>query len=98
MGSSAEDPQGWKWPVRSRRSPKEVLARNTALSIKMEVRIFLIEAGPNILNGYPEPLGKKAQKMLKDLGVRLLLNTPVTKIEQHRITFSNGTIDSPNII
>jgi len=63
-----------------------------------EVRIFLIEAAPGILNGYPETLSKKAQKTLKNMGVRLLLNTPVTKIEPHKIFFPNGSIESPNII
>src|SRR5690606_21319 len=45
---------------------------------KDEARIFLIEAAPHLLNGYPEKLQLKAQKMLEDLGVRVFLNTPVT--------------------
>ena len=65
---------------------------------KSEARIFLIEAAPNILNGYPEPLPKKAQKMLEDLGVRVLLNTPVINMEKDRIFLPDGSIESPNII
>lgn len=65
---------------------------------KNEANIFLIEAGPHILNGYPEALANKAQKMLEDLGVRILLNAPVTEIYQDKIIFSEETIQSPNII
>ena len=65
---------------------------------KNEARICLIEAAPNILNGYPETLAKKAQKMLEDLGVQVVLNAPVTNIERDSISFSGKTIQSPNII
>src|SRR5690606_20197659 len=65
---------------------------------KNEARILLIEAAPNILNGYPASLAGKAQKMLEDLGVQVLLNTPVSSIDKDRISIPDGTIESPNII
>src|SRR5690625_280156 len=65
---------------------------------KNETRIFLVEAGPAILNGYPESLSEKARKMLEDMGVRVLLNTPVTEIGDNRVKFKEGAIDTPNII
>ncbi len=65
---------------------------------KNETRIFLVEAGPAILNGYPRSLSEKAREMLEDMGVRVLLNTPVTEIGNNRVKFREGAIDTPNII
>ena len=63
-----------------------------------ETRIFLVEAAPRILNGYPESLAEKARNTLEDMGVRVLLNTPVTNIEEEKVAFKEGAIDTPNII
>lgn len=65
---------------------------------KNETRIFLVEAGPRILNGYPESLSERARDTLEDMGVRVLLNTPVTDIGNNTVSFSEGTIETPNII
>ena len=65
---------------------------------KKEANILLIEAAPRLLNGYPEKLQLKAHKMLEDLGVQVMLDTPVTHIEQGKISFAGETIQSPNII
>ena len=65
---------------------------------KNETRIFLVEAVPKILNGYPDELSEKAREMLEDMGVRVLLNTPVTNIKENAVQFSEGTIETPNII
>lgn len=65
---------------------------------KNETRIFLVEAGPKILNGYPDSLSEKARETLEDMGVRVLLNTPVTDLGQNEVSFSEGTIETPNII
>lgn len=63
-----------------------------------ETRIFLVEAAPRILNGYPESLSEKAQNTLEEMGVRVLTNTPVTEIGENSVSFSEGTIETPNII
>ncbi len=65
---------------------------------KNETRIFLVEAAPQILNGYPASLSEKAREMLEDMGVSVLLNTPVTDINKNRVTFNEGSIDTPNIV
>jgi NADH dehydrogenase len=65
---------------------------------KNETRIFLIEAGPKILNGYPESLSQKARKALENMGVNVLLNTPVTDIGEAKVTFKEDSIETPNII
>ncbi len=63
-----------------------------------EIRIFLIEATPTILNGFPEPLGEKGLKMLQDLGVIVRRNSPVTKIEKNKVYLNNEIIETANII
>lgn len=63
-----------------------------------EIRIFLIEAAPTILNGFPDPLGEKALKMLEDLGVVVRRNSPVTKIEKNKVHLNGEVIETTNII
>ena len=44
--------------------------------------VYLIEAGPAVLNGYPNSLSKKAQKDLEGMGVKVLLKHPVTDVKR----------------
>ena len=44
-------------------------------------RIHLIEGGPHVLPAYPEDLSRSALEQLKRLGVEVLTNTMVTRIE-----------------
>lgn len=68
-------------------------------SIKPEdAKIYLIEAGPRVLNAFPEKLGLKAQRMLEKMGVKVLLNTPVTNIEKNTVYIDGRIIKTPNII
>jgi len=77
---------------------KRNMMRDYSTFSKNETRIFLVEAGPRILNGYPESLAERARETLEDMGVRVLLNTPVTQIHKNNVTFSEGTIETPNIV
>jgi len=63
-----------------------------------QTHVYLIEAGPRILNGYDESLSEKAVSMLGELGVEVMQETPVTHIEHDKIFFENGVIESPNIV
>lgn len=63
-----------------------------------EIKIYLIEATPTILNGFPDPLGEKAIEMLKKLGVEILLESPVNKIEKYKVHLKDRVIDTTNII
>jgi len=65
---------------------------------KNETRVFLVEAAPQILNGYPTSLADKAVEMLEEMGVRVLLDTPVSDIAENRVRFKEGSIETPNII
>ncbi|MCW9706947.1 NAD(P)/FAD-dependent oxidoreductase [Fodinibius salsisoli] len=77
---------------------KRNMMRDYSTFSRNETRIFLVEAAPRILNGYPESLAEKARNTLEKMGVRVLLNTPVTDIGENKVTFSEGTIQTPNII
>lgn len=77
---------------------KRNMMRDYSTFSKNETRIFLVEAGPRILNGYPESLAERARSTLEDMGVRVLLDTPVTDIEKNEVSFSEGAIETPNII
>lgn len=63
-----------------------------------EIRIFLIEATPTILNGFPDPLREKGLKMLENLGVVVRRSSPVTKIEKNRVYLDGEVIETANII
>ena len=74
-------------------------AKHGYQTIKPEdAKIYLIEAGPRILNAFPESLGEKAKIMLEKMGVKVLLNTPVTNIEKNKVHLKVGSIETPNII
>ncbi|MGH1362955.1 MAG: NAD(P)/FAD-dependent oxidoreductase [Calditrichia bacterium] len=55
-----------------------------------EARIVLVEAGGQILNGYPEKLATKAMKSLEKLGVDVRLNTPVLDIQEDYVTVKSA--------
>lgn len=77
---------------------KRNMMRDYTSFSRNETRIFLVEAGSRILNGYPESLSEQARQYLEDMGVRVLLNTPVTDITDHTVHFKEGAIQTPNII
>ena len=63
-----------------------------------QTHVYLIEAGPRILNSYDESLSEKAVGMLNELGVEVLQGIAVTHIEHDKVFLSNGVIESPNIV
>jgi len=63
-----------------------------------DIKVYLIEASARILNTFPESLGEKAENMLKKLNVTILLNTPVTKIEKHKVYIKEDCFETANII
>lgn len=77
---------------------KRSMMRDYKTFSRNETRIFLVEAASRILNGYPESLSEKARQTLEDMGVRVLLDTPVTDIGENKVKFKKGTIETPNII
>lgn len=63
-----------------------------------DTTIYLVEAADGILNGYPEVLSKKAQKTLENMGVKILLKSPVEKISSGKVLVDGKEIESENII
>lgn len=63
-----------------------------------EAKIYLIEGAGQVLPSYPKDLAHKAQRDLEKLGVEVLLNTTVTKVEPHGVWLGNTFLESANII
>jgi NADH dehydrogenase len=54
------------------------------------IRINLIEAGPRLLPMFSNRLSARTKKDLEKLGVKVLVNTPVSKVEWRSIELRNG--------
>lgn len=80
----------------------EIAKRNMMRDYKhidpSQTNIYLIEAGPKVLNGYPDSLSNKAQRDLEEMGVKVLLDQPVTEVKENSVTAGDLTIRTPNII
>ena len=55
-----------------------------------EARIILMEGGPRVLPPYPEDLSAKAEKLVKDLGVEIMLEAFVTDISAESVSYKHG--------
>jgi len=61
-------------------------------------KVLLVEAGPKVLNGYPDELSNYAKNALEKLGVDVCLGAPVTQIEQGAITFGERRVEARTIV
>ena len=55
-----------------------------------EARIILMEGGPRVLSPYPEDLSAKAEKLVKNLGVEIMLDAMVTNIDADGVSYQRG--------
>jgi len=55
-----------------------------------EARIILMEGGPRVLSPYPEDLSAKAEKLVKKLGVEIMLGAFVTNIDSECVRYQHG--------
>ena len=55
-----------------------------------EARIILMEGGPRVLAPYPEDLSAKAEKLVKRLGVEIMLGAFVTNIDADGVSYKHG--------
>jgi len=55
-----------------------------------EARIILMEGGPRVLPPYPEDLSAKAEKLVKNLGVEIMLGAFVTNIDAGGVSYKHG--------
>ncbi|MDR9418287.1 NAD(P)/FAD-dependent oxidoreductase [Gracilimonas sp.] len=63
-----------------------------------ETKIYLVEAADGILNGFDEPLPEKGLKTLEEMGVEVILNSPVQDIKENGVQIEGRFIETPNII
>jgi NADH dehydrogenase len=63
-----------------------------------EARVVLIEAGPRVLSNFQPTMSAYAEKALGELGVEVMLNTPVTEVHAEGVTFAAGAIEAETII
>lgn len=63
----------------------------TGLDFK-EIRIVLIEAADNLLPGFPESCREYSNSRLSQMGIEVLVNSPVMQITEDSIQLKNGKI------
>jgi len=63
-----------------------------------DARVVLIEAGPRVLANFKPEMSAYAEKSLRELGVEVMLNTPVTNVHGDGVDFAGGTLKAETII
>lgn len=61
-------------------------------------RVILVEAGPRILPSFPESLSNRAMRDLKDLGVEVCLNGPVTDVRKTGVRIGEKFLEARTVI
>ncbi len=61
-------------------------------------RIYLIDALPRILPALPERVSEEAQKRLEDLGVQILVSSPVLRVDKERVELKDRTLTAGTIL
>ncbi len=61
-------------------------------------RVILVEAGPRILEAFPEKLAQKAHRELRRLGVEIRTNAPVEQIDADGVIIQGQRICSKTVI
>ncbi len=60
--------------------------------------ILLVEAGPRVLSGFPERLATFARHSLEQMGVEVLLDTPIEAIDRDGVIAKGKRIEAANVI
>jgi NADH dehydrogenase len=63
-----------------------------------KTNVILVEAADRLLNQFDPDLSNKAKEDLENLGVKVLLNNPVTSINETGVYLCNDVIETNNII
>lgn len=77
---------------------RDTLPRDFRAIDTRNARVLLVEAGPKVLNGYPDSLSDYAKRALEKLGVEVRLNAPVTQIERGAVTLGGQRVAAHTII
>ena len=76
---------------------KKALAPDFRRIDTRKTRVLLIEAGPRILPTFPEDLASRATQDLKDLGVEVRVNSPVTGVRSDGVSIGAEKIHARTI-
>ncbi len=63
-----------------------------------QTSVYLIEAGPRILDAFPEDLSERAERDLRDLGVHVLKNTKASELSSSGLMAGSNWLDCKTII
>lgn len=77
---------------------RDTLPRDFRAIDTRNARVLLVEAGPKVLNGYPDSLSDYAKRALEKLGVEVRLNAPVTQIEPGAVAFGGQSVAAHTVI
>ncbi|RXF69562.1 NAD(P)/FAD-dependent oxidoreductase [Hansschlegelia zhihuaiae] len=61
-------------------------------------RVILIEAGPRVLPAFPESLSDYTRRSLEDMGVEVMTDTRVTKVDETGVDLEHGRLDAATVI
>jgi len=61
-------------------------------------RVLLVEAGPRILPAFPPALSAKAEQALSDLGVEVLVSSPVTEVAGELVIVNQEPVAAHTIV
>jgi NADH dehydrogenase len=77
---------------------RTTLTRNFRRIDPALARVCLVEGGPRVLAGFPEPLSASAQQQLAEIGVEVLTGEKVTAIDATGVTTSSRRIDARTVV
>jgi NADH:ubiquinone reductase (H+-translocating) len=63
-----------------------------------KTRVLLVEAGPSLLNAYPDDLRQSAVKQLQRLGVEVRLNSAVTDVRPGEVFIGNDVVPAATVL
>ena len=63
-----------------------------------ETRVILVEVGPRVLPGFPQPLSRYAAEALARLGVDVLLNQAVTECDADGVKLGDERVAATTVI
>jgi NADH dehydrogenase len=61
-------------------------------------RVLLIEAGPRVLPAFPDALSAYTRRSLEGMGVEVMTDTRVTKVDDQGVDIEGGRLDAATVI
>jgi len=77
---------------------RQTIARDFRLIDPTKARVVLVEAGPRILAGFPEPLSARAAAALARIGVEVRTGAPVTRVTPDAVWLGGEQIRARTVL